>query len=985
MHTKNTSFAFGNMIRMRYFNFFFIYFVSICSVVQAQPYINWKIQHAWVDSIYETMTEEQRIAQLMIIASWSGRDSAHIKDIACHVNEIGVGGIIFFKGTPTRQALLTNYYQSISKIPLIIGIDGEWGLSMRLDSTPVFPRQIVMGAGKDEKLVYEFGRINGKQCKRLGIHFNFAPVVDVNNNPQNPVINDRSFGENKYDVAKLGIQYMKGMQDEGVIACAKHFPGHGDVSSDSHYSLPVVTASRERLDSLELFPFKKLIEKGVLGMMTAHLFVPALDTTVNLASSLSRPIITDLLKNEMGFEGLIVTDALNMKGVSDYFGKGEVAARALLAGNDVLLFVEDVPQAISVIKYYVETGRISKEQIAYSCKKILRSKYWAGLHQYKPIELNHLYEDLNCCETEEIIRQVVKSGIVVAKDADKIIPIENPHLYRIASVGLGAGSPAMFQKQIMNYTRADFFSIDKSERISYFDSLYENLFPYNLIILSLHNTSRFLNKNLGLTQAQIDFANRLLLSNKKVVLVNHGNSYILSRFKNVRNAIVAYEDLDVYNIMSAQVLFGGIGSKGKLPVTVDDKFKLGDGEETKAMDRLSYVIPKELGYDHIALSVVDSIVNDAIQKNAMPGCQVWAAQHGQVFYQKSFGNHTYHQNIPVENHHVYDLASLTKILSTTLAIMALKDDGKINLDDPVSDYLPELIGTNKAKLTIRKMMLHEAGLLPFVPFYKSTLIDGLPNPILYASKPDSSYSIMVANGMYLHHQKSEWVWKQIVQSELRKQGEYVYSDFGFIILGKMVEQITGMSLDKYIENRIYHRLNLNSLTYKPIEKIPYQWIVPTEKDTLFRYKQLQGTVHDQTAAMLGGVAGHAGLFGHANDVGIVMQMLANGGHYGGQRILYEKTIKEFTQKHSKSNRRGLGFDKPETDHKKASPVPEVMSPLTFGHTGFTGTATWVDPQNGLVIVFLSNRIHPSVENKKLVEMNVRSRIIEAIYETIKIK
>lgn len=945
----------------------------------AQKPINWGAKNEWVDSVYETLSVEQRIAQLMMVAAWSGKDSTHIKEIITQIKDIGIGGLIFFKGTPTKQAELTNYYQSISKVPLLIGIDGEWGLSMRLDSTPVFPRHIVMGAANNEKLTYEFGRVIGKQCARMGIHFNFAPVVDVNNNPQNPVINDRSFGENRNIVARLGSQYMRGMQDEGVIASAKHFPGHGDVTSDSHYSLPLVAGNRKRLDSLELFPFKQIIKDGIMGVMTAHLFVPELDTTPNRASSLSPSIISGLLKKEMGFEGLVVTDALNMKGVADYYRQGEVAAHAFMAGNDILLFVEDVPQAIAIIKGHIENGEILPEQLEYSCKKILLAKYWVGLAEYKPINTHRLIEDLNCCEADFMIRRMVAEGIVVAKDEDKIIPLENPHLYRIASVAVGTAEPTAFQEELMQYVEADLYSIDKNERQSFFDTLYENLNPYNLIVLSLHGTSRFVSRNLGLTAIQVAFVNRLLASTKKVILVNHGNAYILGRLENVRNAIVAYEDLEVYNRLSAQVLFGAIPAKGKLPVTVNSSFKLGIGDETKTLNRFAYTIPLEVGADEHALYQIDSIVSDAIKQKVFPGCQVLVAKSGKVIYKKSFGTHTYDVPIPVANHHVYDLASLTKILSTTLGIMALYDDGKIKLNESISTYLPELKNTNKENITIEKLLLHEAGLPAFIPFYKQTLLNGKPHPLIYSNTKNEAYNIEVAQGLYMHRDYKNFVWNQIISCDVKKPGEYVYSDLGFIMLGKIIERISGLPLDVYVQERIYRQLSLNSLAYNPIGKIPYDWIVPTERDSIYRKTELKGNVHDQTAAMMGGVAGHAGLFGNMNDVAIIMQMILEGGTYGKQRILYENTVKEFTRMHNKTNRRGYGFDKPETDTKKQSPVPSVMSPLTFGHTGFTGTAAWADPKQELVIIFLSNRVHPDAENKKLVQLNIRSRIIEQVY------
>ncbi len=929
------------------------------------------------------MTEDERISQLMMIAAFSYRDSTHIRDVECHVRELKVGGIIVFKSSPYKQATFINNYQKLASIPLLIGIDGEWGLSMRFDSTPVFPRQMVLGGAKDEELMYDLGRVIGRQCKRIGIHWNFAPDVDVNNNPNNPVINDRSFGENRQTVARLGMQYARGMQDERIIASAKHFPGHGDTETDSHYGLPVVKGDRKRLDSLELYPFKELINANVMSVMVAHLNVPALDTTPNLPSSLSKQMITELLRKEMGFDGLVITDALNMKGVADFYGPGEVAAKALVAGNDVLLFVEDVPMAISRIKEYLAKGEITWEQIERSCKKILAVKYWLGLNNYQPINLDNLTNDLNCCETYLMTKRVIKQGIVVAKDEDKIIPIENPELYQIAVVSLGSSQFTPFQEMCANYIRADYYSIDKGDSPAYFDSLYQVLNRYNLLIVSLQNTSRFVSKRLGLTQPQVDFMNRLLATGKKVIMVNHGNPYILRQFTGLRNVIVAYEDLEEYNTISAQVLFGGIKAGGSLPVTVNEEFTLGAGEKTSALQRFEYVYPEEIGIDHTTLDMIDTIVVDAIGKKAMPGCQVLVAHAGKVIYQKSFGHHTYDSTIAVKNHHLYDLASLTKILATTVAVMRLYDDKKIKLDAHLGDYLPELKGTNKEKLRIHDVLLHQAGLFPFLPLYKKTLVNGSLNPILYSETADSNYTIPVATNLYLHKTYFPMVWEQIISSEVKHSGEYVYSDIGFILMRKVVENISGKDFESFLEEEIYRPLNLSSMQFNPLQKVNNDWLVPTEFDTSFRNQLLDGTVHDQTAAMLGGVSGHAGLFANANDVAVVMQMLLNGGEYGGKRVLKESTVKEFTKKHGKVSRRGLGFDKPETDTKKASPASRLASPLTFGHTGFTGTCAWADPKHQLVFVFLSNRVNPSADNKKLIDMNVRTRMMDVVYEVLR--
>jgi beta-N-acetylhexosaminidase len=945
--------------------------------------INWKKPNAWVDSVYNSMTDDERIAQLFMVDVWTMRDSTHYRDVEALVKDYKVGGLIFFKGTPYRQAVLTNHFQSKSKVPLLIGIDGEWGLSMRLDSTPVYPRQMALGASANPDLMYEMGLSIGAQCKRMGIHFNFAPDVDVNNNANNPVINDRSFGENKFTVAKLGTAYAKGLQDMHIIASAKHFPGHGDTETDSHYGLPVIKADRKRLDSLELYPFKKLIDEDVMSVMVAHLNVPALDTS-NIPTSLSRRVITGLLREEMGFEGIIITDALNMKGVADLYPPGEVAARALLAGNDILLFVENVPASMAMIREHLCDSSLSWAQIERSCKRVLNAKYWAGLNRYEPVELTALTKDLNTGDAPRMIRKATQNAIVVAKNMDEIIPVKNPELYKIATVAVGVQQLTPFQEASMNYVRSDYFSIDKGDAVLSFDSLYTALEKYNLVVISLHATSRFVSRKLGLTQPQVDFVNRILLSNRKVILMCNGNPYILNSFQQARNVIVSYEDLELNNQLAAQILYGAIGSKGKMPVSAGASFPLGTGVLTAPLGRFAYVIPEQEAFPAYAFSKIDSLAQNAIDKGATPGCQVLVAKDGNVVYQKSFGYHTYDNITTVKNHHLYDLASLTKVLATTIAVMKLYDEHKIRLEEKLSTYLPMLEGTNKDEILVQDVLLHQAGLQAFIPIYKATLIDGKPNPVIYQPVRDSIYCIQVAPDLYMNADYEQFIWDAILKSDVKPKGNYVYSDLGFILLRKAVENITGKPFEQYVDEQVYKPLNLSNLMFKPLNKINGNWIVPTEMDTFFRWQLCNGTVHDQTAAMLGGVSGHAGLFGSANDVAIIMQMLLDGGEYGGKRIIKENTVQLFTKKHGK-NRRGLGFDKPETDNKKGSPTSRSCSAGTFGHTGFTGTCAWADPKSKVVYIFLSNRVNPSAENKKLVEMNVRTDIQDAVYDAVRMQ
>jgi len=955
------------MIRHIKCTLFLLATLLFSSQAVAQNYaINWQKNYHWVDSIMNTLTLDEKIAQLMTVAVWTQRDSNYLNELEKLVRDYKIGGLMFMKGTPHKQAVLTNRYQKQAKVPLLVSIDGEWGLSMRLDSTPVFPRQMVLGAANNTELTEEMGAEIAKHCKRLGIHVNFAPDIDVNNNPANPVINDRSFGENKYIVAKHGIAYMKGLQNNHVLATAKHFPGHGDTESDSHHALPVINGNRKRLDSLELYPFKELIKNNVGSIMVGHLFVPAIDTTNNTASSISPLAVTNLLKNEMGFDGLVVT--------------------ALAAGNELLLFVEDVPQSIFWIKEYISCGYISEEIVNRACKKILITKNWAGLNQYQPIKLENLHADLNCCSTDLLIKKVVKQGIVVAKTLDQIIPLENPQAYHIASIALGNKLFTSFQQSLNNYLKADYYSIDKNESQLVFDSMLGVLQKYNLVIISLHSTSRFVSRKLGLTTPQIAFVNALLNS-RKCILVNHGNPYILQHFTQARNVILAYEDLPLYNDLAAQALMGAYGTKGKMPVSVTPNFPLASGINTTALNRFEQVMPEEVGLDHAPFNLIDSMVVEGIKKRAFPGCQIFVAQEGKVLYNKSFGKFTYDSAATtVQNHHLYDIASLTKVMATTLAIMKLYENKEINLSDKIGLYLPFLRGTAKEKITIKDILLHQAGFPAFIPFYKKTLGNPLPDTTYYSSVQTNRHSLEVADSLWADMALEQDIFNQIAMVDLKPEGEYLYSDLGFILLRKIVENISNMPFEAFMNLHFYKPLALGSLTFKPLKNgVKQSTIAPTENDLVFRKQLIHGHVHDQTAAMLGGISGHAGLFSNANDVGVIMQMLLNEGEYGNVRVLKASTVHLFTSKQSKKSRRGLGFDKPETTPNKPSPTGENCSPLSFGHTGFTGVCAWADPKHNLVYVFLSNRVYPSTENNLLAQSNLRTRIQDLLYEAIKKK
>ncbi len=936
-----------------------------------------------MDSIFAGLSQEEKIGQLFMVAAYSNKTDAHIQEIEALIKEQHIGGLIFFQGNPRAQATLTNRYQGIAEVPLLIGMDAEWGLGMRLDSTMNFPRQLTLGAIQDNQLLYQMGREIARQCKILGVHVNFAPVVDVNNNPANPVINDRSFGENKYNVAQKGLAYMKGLQDGGVLACAKHFPGHGDTDMDSHKSLPTIPHNASRLDSLELYPFKQLINNGVGSIMAAHLYIPSLDSSSNTAVSLSKNVVTDLLKTKLKFKGLVFTDALNMKGVSSYFTPGEVDLKALLAGNDVLLFPEDVPTAINKIKQAIKDSLIQQSDLDKKVKNILKTKYWTGLNDNNPIAADSVNLQLNTMYAELLNRKLYESALTIAKNEKATIPLKNLDKLNIASIVIAnrKNEESVFQKTLNLYAPMRTFRVDKSLSQDAMSALEEQAAAYNTVIIGVQDMSKYLSKEYGITETTRTLINNLS-KKTNVILTIFGSPYSLKYFENVPNILVAYEDNDITQSLAAQLIFGGVKASGKLPVSAGENFKYNTGETSMNTGRLKYTIPEEVGISTASLSLIDSIIKEAILNHATPGCQILIAKDNKVIFNRGYGYHTYDNKTIVRPTDIYDLASITKVAATTLAIMKLVDEKEIKVKKNLSNYIPELKKTDKSKISIQDVLLHQAGLKAWIPFYEYTLnAEGFCDEN-YCYSPNDYYSVKVANELYIQHDYTDSIWNTILNSEVNRSKRYVYSDLGFYLCRTIVENITKQPIDKYVNNIFYKPLGLATMTYNPIYKFPLSRIPPTEMDTVFRKQLIHGYVHDQGAAMLGGVAGHAGLFSDANDLAIILQMLLNGGSYGYQDYIDPNTIEEFTSRQINNNRRGLGFDKPETDPSYGGPTSKYASAKTFGHSGFTGTCMWADPAHNLTYVFLSNRVYPDASNRTLIQTDVRTRIHDVIYKAM---
>lgn len=943
-------------------------------------------QANWVDSVFNTLTFEERLGQLFMVAAYSNKDNRHKEELSKLIREENIGGLIFFRGGPVRQAHLTNHFQSVTKTPLFIAMDAEWGVSMRLDSVLQFPKQMTLGAIQDSRLVYKMGQEVAGQFKALGMHINFAPVVDVNSNPDNPVIGYRAFGEEKTLVARNSLAYMKGLQDAGIMANAKHFPGHGDTNVDSHYATPVINNSRQQILDIDLYPYRQLIDEGLMSVMVAHLHVPSLGSKPNFPTTLSKSVVTDLLKKEMNFNGLIFTDALNMKGVSNLHKPGEVDLLALLAGNDVLLYAQDVPKSKRLIMEAVEEGRISREEIDQRVKKILKAKYWAGLNRPQKVDTHKLTERINGFGTKAAIEELYAAAITVASNENQFLPLRNIELLKMASITIG-GDGEIFKKHLDKYARFEHLDLKKNSGDAAFAALEQQLEDHNTIVVGLMGLTNNPKRDFGINLKAIEFIKKLG-EKHTVITVLFGNTYAAKFLDDMPHLLIAYEENEFTEKLAPQIIFGGRAAHGALPVSVSANLRAGSGGYMAAINRLGYSVPENQGMDSYTLLEIDEMMERAIAKKSTPGGSVLVAKDGQVVFQKAYGYYDYEKSTLVTTETIYDLASITKVLATTQVMMFLESRQLIDMDRRVGDYLPELNATNKGNLKIKDIMAHEAGLLPYIPHFAKTIEGGKWKSGYYKTEPAKGYSVRVAENMYAMDALPDSVWKWTVESELRRLPSgrssytYLYSDLGMLILQKLVEKVVNQPIDLFLEQNFYDPLGIYSLTYHPLDKFGKDRIAPTERDRTFRKGLVQGYVHDQGAAMLGGVAGHAGLFGTANDLAIIMQMMLQNGNYGGRDLLEERTIKSFTDRQSSQSRRAWGWDKPAVEKDRGGNAGVLASKNSFGHTGFTGTAVWADPDNNLIYVFLANRVYPSADNDRLFKDKVRAEIHNVIYRAL---
>lgn len=942
----------------------------------------------WVRAEISRMTLREKIGQLIMIDIYPGQSETHKLDVERLIRLYKPGGILVMNGSPVNTARWIIDFQGASDVPLLVATDAENGLGFRMDSVRELPSAQSLGAIRDNELVYRMGRHIGKQLKAVGINMNFAPVADINTNPDNPVINLRSFGEDRVNVAEKSLAFARGLQDERVAAVAKHFPGHGDTRGDSHRMLPLIQQSAARLDSVETYPFRVLSDYGIAGIMSAHLNVPAYDPSGRPAS-LSPVILNRILREKMGFRGLIITDAMNMRGVVTPSESPDV--EALKAGNDMLEFVVNLPKTIAAIEKAVSSGSISVRDIDEKCTRVLTLKRWLGLNQNQPGDLSTVASRMEFQEGAALRNQLLEASLTVVKN-EGILPLGRLDTFRIATLSIGEITMTPFQQIVSRYGDADHFFLDKDASFTEVDHLAGRLRGYNLVIAGIHGIGKYPRRNFNVTVSQADVIQKIVRQNRVVTLF-FGNAYALRHFPGIewsKALVVGYSEEQDVQERAVQMIFGAIDAGARLPVTADMRFPSGLGLDVKKNHRLKYCLPEEAGISSAFLSgKIDSLAYGGLTEGAYPGCQVLVARKGMVIFHKCYGHLSYDRKEVLTPDHLYDFASVTKVSGPLPALMKLSDEGKLNLNRKMSYYWTDWKGSNKEGVLIRDILTHQARLPVIIPFWTSQLSR---NPDLqdevFKPYPSSPYSVRISSSLYMDRRYIDTMYAEIRKVPLMKSKRYRYTCMGFLLWPPVIEKISGVPYEQYLKQNIYGPLGATTLTYNPYLHFPVSRIVPTEDDDYFRNELLRGFVHDEGAALLGGISGNAGLFGTVNDLAKLFQMYLWKGYYGGVRFFSEKTVDEFTrvQFPKNDNRRGLGFDKPYLDHLTLPPNERYPAPgvslSSYGHTGYTGTFVWADPEKELLFILLTNRVHPTRDNNLLSHLGIRGFMLQAVYDAI---
>ena len=927
----------------------------------------------WVDSVYTSLTLEEKVSQLFI--NWVSPEQSDFNVIRKLVEEDKIGGLIFSIGTTNSHIEWLNKFQTIAKTPLLVTMDAEWGPSQRLTDVFAHPWNMTLGAIQDNSLVRDISKRMAEQNKALGIHYNFSPSVDVNNNSKNPIIGNRSFGEDPNNVYLKAKAYIQGHKDAGVFTSIKHFPGHGDTDKDSHKTLPVINGDIKRLNNVELYPFRRLIEDGIAeSIMLAHLSVPALDK--KYPSSLSYKTVNNLLRDDYEFNGITITDALDMKGVLQD-PNINVDLRAFEVGNDIILMSTNVSQGVKLISESFKKGKISESRLSSSVKKILSLKAKSNLKNFKNISKENILSKVNTSKDTLLYSKAMSSAITLVKNTNNILPLTNNKKYLHVAFGENDRGDHLYDK-MNKYLNVDTYTNDDITPLF-------NKTKYDGILISYHGSSKSPYASNIIPKEIVEKINSISVNNN-VVLNLFLNPYSLNSFKSIENfesIVIGYQNNMISQEVLADLLFGVSSFKGKIPVS-NNFFKVNHGLTFSKKNIIGFSRPSYEGFDTARLSYLDSIAKNAIDSMMTPGIQMLVSRKGKIVYNKSFGYHTYEKVNKLENNHVFDLSSITKILATMPLVLQEFDNKNISLETNLSELFPKKKLNEKGSISIKEMLSHYARLRPWIPFYEETLNrKEKPKSRFYKSNSKSTFSTRVSENLFLKSNYREKIFKSIIDSELRDSLEYKYSDLPFYFLKFWFEDLYNKPLNILADEKIFEPLGLKRTMFNPHESISLEEIVPSERDDFFRYSKLHGYVHDEGAAMLGGISGHAGLFSNAYEVAIVLQAMIQKGSYNNHRLFSENSFNTFNYCYycDNDNRSGVGFDKPQVEGKHGSTFGGV-SMNSFGHYGYTGSIAWADPDEEIIFIFLSNRTYPTRENTLLQTSNIRTRAQEIVYKSL---
>ena len=934
-------------------------------------------REAWVDSVFNALNTNRKIGQLFMLPVPTQGDAAALSEIRSKVKNEQVGGIILTGGNPLQLANQVRRFQEQTDIPLFVSQDAEGGLGMSIDSTITYPSPLVLGAIRNDSLLYELGKAIAQQLKMVGVNLSFAPTVEMN---ASTTLKYQSFGENKYRITNKAIAFMKGMTDEQVLACVKNFPVQSITITDVQKGWPIIQPT---VDTAQVYTFRKLFENRLMGFVPGSTELPLFYTNMNLARKnnftsqmLSSLFIGDWVKKNMNYQGLAFADLRNVPPIQEKNSEGLASLYALQAGNDIILYPKDINIAIRKIRRQVRRDKALEEQLNNSVKKILAAKYDAGLWRKNTINTDNLLLKLNSPQAHLLNKKLQQAAITVLKNSDNVLPVsvlDNKRFIYITSDT--TQKPDELFHYVSRYIHADRYALHQQRELT---ALAAGKQPLTCIIGIYPQTP----------PEKLAELKKLLENFREhdVILCDFGNEEFLRTAAQYSTVVTAYTNTEEMLEAMPQVIFGGLTADAQLPMKISDQLQSGTGNIVPAINRLTYSTPEDAGMDSHILSKIDSIAKEAIRNMATPGCQVLVARNGKVIYDKSFGYLTYEKKTPVTENTIYDLASLTKVSATLQATMFMYEKGLIDLNKKASFYLPELRNSNKKDITIIDMLTHQAGLAPFIPLWPQTMKDTTFLPQFYSRKRDAAHPFPVAPGLYGSQAMKDSVWSWIIQSKMadkipRTPYTYRYSDLGLMIMQHIAERVLNQPLDDFLAQNFYEPLGAYTTRFNPTDnqQLSVQAIAPTEFDKIYRKKLIAGTVHDERAAMMGGVSGHAGLFSSALDLAKLGQMLLQEGKYGGYQYYKPETVRTFATKMYKG-RRAIGWDRP-VQSEWNSPTSLTASPLTYGHTGFTGTCMWIDPEFNLVYIFLSNRVYPD-RNTRLISSNIRSRIQDVIYQSI---